>query len=66
MKKIKILIASILFGGFTYGQGPIGAPPANPNNVNLTARSAWYKGGNAQNGAAPNNNIFGVHRTVMF
>jgi hypothetical protein len=28
MKKIKILVASILCGGFTYAQGPIGSPPA--------------------------------------
>ena len=48
MKKIKILVASILCGGFAYAQGPVGAPPNNPNNVNQTARSAWYKGGNAK------------------
>ncbi|HRP61225.1 MAG TPA: hypothetical protein PK833_13205, partial [Vicingus sp.] len=60
MKKIKFLVASILFGSFAYGQAPTGAPPVNPANVSLTARSAWYKGGNDNNGAAPNNNIFGT------
>jgi len=60
MKKIKILVASILCGGLAYGQAPTGAPPVNPANVSLTARSAWYKGGNDNNGAAPNNNIFGT------
>ena len=60
MKKIKILIASILCGGFAYGQAPTGAPPTNINNTNLTATSAWYRGGNFAAGSAGTNNIFGT------
>ncbi|MBE7442111.1 MAG: hypothetical protein HS119_06625 [Flavobacteriales bacterium] len=59
MKKIKILVASLLLGGFTYGQtAPQGAPPVN--NTNTQARSAWYRGGNFAGGPAGNNNIFGT------
>lgn len=60
MKKIKILVASILCGGFTYAQGPIGSPPPNINNVNQTSQSAWFRGGNFPVGFAATNNIFGT------
>ncbi|MDT8412197.1 MAG: hypothetical protein RQ875_07045 [Vicingaceae bacterium] len=59
MKKIKILVLSFLLGGFTYGQGPIGNPPAN--NVNAKANAAWYRGGNFIGGTTPPGaNIFGT------
>lgn len=60
MKKIKFLVASLILGGITYGQAPTGAPPANPNNTNQNAASAWYRGGNFVGGIAGANNIFGT------
>jgi hypothetical protein len=58
MKKIKILITSILFGGAAFSQ-PIGNPPAN--NTNARAAAAWYRGGNNIGGTNPvGANIFGT------
>jgi len=60
MKKIKILVASLLCGGFAYRQAPIGSPPS-PATVPNNANAAWYRGGNNIGGTNPvGANIFGT------
>lgn len=60
MKKLSLLALTVLLSGVGFAQSPTGAPPTNQNNVNLTARSAWYRGGNFVGGPAGANNIFGT------
>ena len=60
MKKIKILVASILLGGITYGQAPTGTPPPNGTPSPQLGQYAWFRGGNNNVGPAGNNNIFGT------
>lgn len=61
MKKITILIGSLLIGSLIYGQqAPTGPTIPNSTNVPNKAGHAWFRGGNQFGGQGGGKNIFGT------